>query len=46
MEKIVIPPQYRLRVKQPLAVVAYAREHGLNGASRRFGLDRKTVRGD
>lgn len=44
MEKIVIAPQYRLRVKARLAVVAYALEHGLKGASRRFGLDRKTVR--
>lgn len=34
MEKIVIAPQYRLRVKQRLAVVAYALEHGLKGASR------------
>ncbi len=41
---MVIAPQYRLRVKQRLGVVAYALEHGLKGASRRFGLDRKTVR--
>jgi transposase len=44
MEKIMIAPQYQLRVKQRLGVVAYAVEHGLKGASRRFGLDRKTVR--
>ncbi|MDP3940355.1 MAG: helix-turn-helix domain-containing protein [Deltaproteobacteria bacterium] len=44
METIVIAPQYRLRVKQRVGVVAYALEHGLKGASRRFGLDRKTVR--
>jgi len=44
MEKIVIASQYRLRVKARFAVVAYALEHGLKGASRRFGLDRKTLR--
>jgi len=44
MEKIVITPQYRVRVKQRVAVVAYALAHGLKGSSPRFGLDRKTVR--
>ena len=43
METIVFAPQYRVRVQQRLAVVASAREHGLTGDSRRFGLDRKTV---
>jgi transposase InsO family protein len=39
-----IPPQYRLRVKQRLKIVQYAEEHGVKPAGRHFGLDRKTVR--
>jgi len=39
-----VAPRYRLRVKQRLAIVAYAIEHGVLPASRRFGLDRKTIR--
>ncbi len=31
-------------VKSRLAIVTYATEHGIKGAARRFGLDRKTVR--
>lgn len=44
MSSIVIPVRYRLRVKQRLAVVAYAEEYGVKPASRRFGLNRKTIR--
>ena len=40
----VIPVRYRLRVKQRLAVVSYAEEYGAKPASRRFGLNRKTIR--
>ena len=39
-----IPTQYRLRVKQRLAVVEYVRQHGIKPASRQFGLARPTVR--
>jgi transposase InsO family protein len=39
-----IPTQYRLRVKQRLAVVEYVRQHGIKPASRPFGLARPTVR--
>ena len=39
-----VAPRYRLRVKQRMAIVAYAIEHGVLPASRRFGLDRKTIR--
>ena len=39
-----IPAQYRVRVKQRMAIVAYAREHGIKPASRHFGLARRTVR--
>ena len=39
-----IPSRYRLRVKQRLAVVAYARECGIKPASRHFGLTRVTIR--
>ena len=44
MATIVIPVRYRLRVKQRLAVVSYAEEYGVKPASRRFGLNRKTIR--
>jgi transposase InsO family protein len=44
MELRDIPSRYRLRVKQRLGVVGYAREHGLRAAARRFGLNRGTVR--
>jgi transposase-like protein len=40
----VIPVRYRLRLKQRLAVVTYAEEHGVKPAARHFGIDRKTVR--
>jgi len=39
-----VPSQYRLRVKQRLGVIEYALTYGVKPASRRFGLDRKTVR--
>jgi hypothetical protein len=39
-----IPPRYRLRVKQRLAILKYAQEHSLLAASRRFGLRRGTIR--
>jgi len=39
-----IPARYRLRVKQRLAIVAFAREHGIKPASRHFGFARRTVR--
>jgi transposase len=39
-----IPAKYRLRVKQRLAIVEWAMEHGIKPAGERFGLDRKTVR--
>ena len=38
-----VAPRYRLRIKQRTAIVAYAIEHGVLPASRRFGLDRKTA---
>jgi transposase InsO family protein len=44
MATVVIPVRYRLRVKQRLAVVSYAEEYGVKPASRRFGLNRKTIR--
>ena len=39
-----VPSQYRLRVKQRLGVIEYALTYGVKPASRRFGLDHKTVR--
>lgn len=39
-----IPTRYRLRVKQRLVVVEYAKEYGIKPASRHFGLTRVTVR--
>jgi transposase len=39
-----IPTRYQLRVKQRRRVVQYAEAHGLRGASRHFGLARRTVR--
>ena len=39
-----IPAQYRVRVKQRMVIVAYAREHGIKPASRHFGFARRTVR--
>src|SRR6266850_3604015 len=44
IRKAVVAPRYRLRVKQRLAIVEYAVAHSLLAASRRFGLDRKTIR--
>jgi transposase len=43
-KKAIIPARYRLKVKQRLAIVQWAMEHGIKPASERFGLDRKTVR--
>ncbi len=39
-----IAKRYHHTIKSRLAIVNYATEHGLKGAARRFGLDRKTVR--
>jgi integrase len=39
-----ISSNYRLRVKQRLAIVEYAEDYGLAPATRRFGLNRKTIR--
>jgi hypothetical protein len=39
-----IPTRYRLRVKQRLAVVQYAKQYGIKPASRRYELTRVTVR--
>lgn len=44
MSNSVIPPRYRMKVKQRLAVVRYAREHGIKPASRHFGCTPRTVR--
>jgi transposase InsO family protein len=44
MELGAIPPRYRLRVKQRLAILRYVQEHSLLGASQRFGLTRGTIR--
>jgi transposase InsO family protein len=44
MTLAMIPVRYRLRVKQRLKVVGYAKVHGVKPAGRHFGLDRKTVR--
>jgi transposase-like protein len=35
---------YHHTIKSRLAVETYATEHGIKGAARRFGLDRKTIR--
>lgn len=40
----IVEPRYRLRVKQCLAIVEYAVASGVKPASRRFSLDRKTIR--
>ena len=39
-----IPTRYRLRVKQRLRILEFARERGLHAASRRFGITRSIVR--
>ena len=39
-----IAKRYHHTVKSRLAIVHYTTEHGIKGAARRFGLDRKTVR--
>jgi transposase-like protein len=44
MKASAISSRYRLRVKQRLAIVEYAVRHGIKPASRRFGLERKTIR--
>jgi transposase InsO family protein len=44
MSECSIPARYRLRVKQRLAIVAFARDHGIKPASRHFGFARRTVR--
>jgi transposase InsO family protein len=44
MPDLVIPSQYRVRVKQRLKVLTYAAEHGLKPAARHFALSRTTVR--
>jgi Helix-turn-helix domain len=44
VKKEKIPARYRLKVKQRLAIVEWAMEHGIKPAGERFGLDRKTVR--
>jgi transposase-like protein len=44
MARVVIPTQYRLRVKQRLAAVTDAEELGVKPAARHFGLDRRTIR--
>lgn len=44
MDLVAIPSRYRLRVKQRLAIVKFAVAEGIKPASRRFGLERKTIR--
>lgn len=44
MSDVMIPSQYRVRVKQRLRVLAYAEKHGLKPAARHFALSRTTVR--
>jgi hypothetical protein len=44
MKASAISSRYRLPVKQRLAIAEYAVEHGIKPASRRFGLERKTIR--
>jgi transposase InsO family protein len=44
MAMVGIPVQYRLRVKQRLAVVRYAEAVGIKPAGRHFGLHYRTVR--
>lgn len=39
-----IAKRYHHTVKSRLAIVHYATDHGIKGAARRFGLDRKTIR--
>jgi DNA-binding LacI/PurR family transcriptional regulator len=46
MSDVLVPTQYRVRVKQRLRVLAYAEEHGFKPAARHFALSRTTVRGD
>jgi hypothetical protein len=44
MDPVSIPLRYRLRVKQRLAILENAVAEGIKPASRRFGLERKTIR--
>jgi len=39
-----IAKRYHHSIKSRFVIVNYATEHGIKGAARRFGLDRKTVR--
>ena len=43
-KKGLIAPRYRLKMKQRLAIVSWAMEHGIKPAGAPFGLDRKTIR--
>jgi transposase len=43
-KKGLIEARYRLKVKQRLAIVLWAMEHGIKPAGARFGLNRKTIR--
>lgn len=44
MKLRMIPPRYRFRVKQRLAIVTYVEENNVSAASRRFALKRDTIR--
>lgn len=44
LKALKIAPRYHWWVRSRLAVFAYVAEHGVKGASRRFGLDRKAIR--
>ena len=44
MADVAIPPQYRVRVKHRLRVLAYVEDHGSEPAARHFALSRATVR--
>lgn len=39
-----VPRRYRARVRERLAMLEFARTHGIRATGLRFGLDRKTVR--
>jgi hypothetical protein len=39
-----VPTRYRLKVKRRLAILEYASRHSLLAASRRFAMNRKTIR--
>lgn len=44
LKALKIPERYHWRIRSRLAILTYVAEYGIKGTSRRFRLDRKTIR--